>query len=102
MSIKSQAELRKLQVIGKIVRLTLDEMSAAVRPGVTTAALDSVGAAVLERHGAESSPPLVCGFPGTACISVNDEAIHGIPGKNAGLARENRRRRPLPSPRPSR
>jgi methionyl aminopeptidase len=80
MSIKSQAELRKLQVIGRIVRLTLEEMAAAVRPGVTTAALDSIGAAVLARHGAESSPPLVYGFPGTACISVNDEAIHGIPG----------------------
>jgi methionyl aminopeptidase len=80
MSIKSQAELKKLQVIGRIVRLTLEEMAAAVRPGVTTAALDSIGAAVLARHGAESSPPLVYGFPGTACISVNDEAIHGIPG----------------------
>jgi len=81
MSIKSRAELRNLQVIGKIVRLTLDEMAAAVRPGVTTGELDSVGAAVLARHGAESSPPLVYGFPGTACISLNDEAIHGIPGK---------------------
>jgi methionyl aminopeptidase len=81
MSIKSQAELKKLQVIGKIVKMTLDEMSGAVRPGVTTAELDAVGAAVLERHGAESSPPLVYGFPGTACISVNDEAIHGIPGR---------------------
>ncbi len=80
MSIKSQTELRKLQAIGKIVRLTLAEMSAAVRPGITTAELDAVGAAVLERHGAESSPPLVYGFPGTACISVNNEAIHGIPG----------------------
>jgi methionyl aminopeptidase len=81
MSIKSQAELSKLRVIGKIVRVTLEEMAAAVRPGVTTATLDSIGAAVLARHGAESSPPLVYGFPGTACISVNDEAIHGIPGK---------------------
>ena len=81
MSIKSRAELRNLQVIGKIVRLTLDEMAAAVRAGVTTGELDSVGAAVLARHGAESSPPLVYGFPGTACISLNDEAIHGIPGK---------------------
>jgi len=83
MSIKSQSELKKLQAIGKIVRLTLEEMSASVRPGVTTAALDAVGAAVLASHGAESSPPLVYGFPGTACISVNDEAIHGIPGTRA-------------------
>jgi methionyl aminopeptidase len=80
MSIRSQAELKKLEIIGKIVRMTLDEMSAAVHPGVTTAELDAVGAAVLERNGAESSPPKVYGFPGTACISVNDEAIHGVPG----------------------
>lgn len=80
MSIRSQAELKKLQAIGQIVRAALAEMSAAVRPGVTTAQLDAVGAAVLARHGAESSPPKVYGFPGTACISVNDEAIHGIPG----------------------
>jgi methionyl aminopeptidase len=81
MSIRSQAELKKLESIGKIVRMTLDEMSAAVRPGVTTGELDAVGAAVLARNGAESSPPKVYGFPGTACISVNDEAIHGIPGR---------------------
>jgi methionyl aminopeptidase len=81
MSIRSQAELRKLEIIGKIVRMTLDEMSAAVRPGVTTGELDTVGAAVLARNGAESSPPKVYVFPGTACISVNEEAIHGVPGR---------------------
>jgi methionyl aminopeptidase len=80
MSIRSQAELNKLRAIGKIVKATLDEMSAAVRPGVTTAELDRIGAAVLARHGAESSPPKVYGFPGATCISVNEEAIHGIPG----------------------
>jgi methionyl aminopeptidase len=81
MSIRSQAELRQLRLIGKIVREALDAMSKAVRPGVTTAELDQVGAAVLARHGAESSPPKVYGFPGATCISVNDEAIHGIPGR---------------------
>src|SRR5271170_3855569 len=81
MSIKSQAEMEKLQAIGKIVRLTLDQMAAAAAPGVTTAELDAVGAAVLQRNGAESSPAIVYGFPGTACISVNDEAIHGVPGR---------------------
>jgi methionyl aminopeptidase len=58
----------------------LDEMSQAVRPGVTTAELDEICATVLTAHGAESAPPKVYGFPGAACISVNDEAIHGIPG----------------------
>jgi methionyl aminopeptidase len=81
MSVKSRVELEKLRAIGRIVRATLDAMAGAVRPGVSTAELDRVGAEALARYGAESSPPKVYGFPGTACISVNDEAIHGIPGK---------------------
>ena len=80
MSIQSQADLRGLQAIGRIVRAALGEMTSAVRPGVTTAEVDAAGAAVLRRDGAESSPPKIYGFPGTACISVNDEALHGIPG----------------------
>ncbi len=80
MSIQSQADLRGLQAIGRIVRAALNEMTSAVRPGVTTAEVDAAGASVLRRDGAESSPPKVYGFPGTACISVNDEALHGIPG----------------------
>jgi methionyl aminopeptidase len=80
MSIKTTAELEKLKVIGKIVRTTLNAMTAAVRVGITTAELDQIALRVLKGHGAEPAPPKVYGFPGSACISVNDEAIHGIPG----------------------
>jgi len=80
MSIRSHQELEKLKAIGRIVRLALDRTRAAVRPGVTTRGLDEIGAQVLAEHGAESAPPKVYGFPGALCISVNDEAIHGIPG----------------------
>jgi methionyl aminopeptidase len=83
MSIRSQAQLEKLQAIGRIVRWALDAAAAAVRPGITTAELDAIGARVLALHGAESAPPKVYGFPGALCISVNDEAIHGIPGRRA-------------------
>src|SRR5438552_14986924 len=80
MSIQSVAELEKLRIIGRIVRDTLDQTARAVRPGISTVELDSIGARVLAEHGAESAPPKVYGFPGALCISVNDEAIHGIPG----------------------
>jgi methionyl aminopeptidase len=80
MSIKTTAELEKLKVIGKIVRTTLNAMSAAVRVGISTAELDAIGLRVLTEHGASPAPPKVYGFPGSVCISVNDEAIHGIPG----------------------
>ena len=81
MSIKSDKELVQLQAIGRIVRKALDSMAAAVRPGVTTAELNDIGSRVLSAEGARSAPPMIYGFPGDVCISVNDEAIHGIPGK---------------------
>ena len=80
MSIRTHEELQKLRAIGRIVRAALDRAAAAVRPGITTAELDEIGAQVLAEHGAESAPPKVYGFPGALCISVNEEAIHGIPG----------------------
>lgn len=81
MSIRTHHELEKLRAIGRIVRLALESTRAAVKPGVTTRELDEIGARVLAEHGAESAPPKVYGFPGALCISVNDEAIHGIPGE---------------------
>jgi methionyl aminopeptidase len=80
MSIRNQRDFEKLRAIGRIVRLALDRTAAAVRPGITTRELDQIGARVLAEQGAESAPPKVYGFPGALCISVNDEAIHGIPG----------------------
>jgi methionyl aminopeptidase len=81
MSIKSQAEFEKLRAIGRIVRQALDKTASAVRPGITTRELNEIGARVLLENGAESAPPKVYGFPAELCISVNDEAIHGIPGE---------------------
>lgn len=80
MSIETSDEFEKLQAIGSIVARALRAMQAEVRPGVTTAELDQVGTRMLAEHGARAAPPIVYGFPGSACISVNDEAIHGIPG----------------------
>ena len=80
MSIRSRKDFEKLRAIGRIVRETFDRTSAAVRPGITTEELDRIGADVLAQHHAEAAPPKVYGFPGALCISVNDEAIHGIPG----------------------
>jgi methionyl aminopeptidase len=79
-SIRSPEELAALRRAGRAVAATLREVGARVRPGVTTAELDVLAADVLARHGARSAPNLVYGFPGTICISVDDEAVHGIPG----------------------
>ena len=81
MSIESEGDLIGLARVGKIVAQTLREMEKQVEPGITTAELDRIGDEFLERHGARSAPRLVYKFPGANCISVNSEAVHGIPGK---------------------
>lgn len=81
MSIESERELEQLRIIGRIIRLALNAMSAAVEPGVSTAQLDAVCARVLAEHEAVAAPKKVYGFPGVACISVNDEVVHGVPGE---------------------
>ena len=83
MSVKSNKDLAGLKAIGRIVGMALREMARHVRPGITTAELDTIGARVLDQHGARSAPPMVYGFPGAVCISINDEALHGIPGGRA-------------------
>jgi methionyl aminopeptidase len=81
MSIESPADWKGLTRAGRVARLTLDALETRVAPGVTTGELDAVAAAVFERHGARSAPALVYKFPGTVLISVNDEVVHGIPGR---------------------
>jgi methionyl aminopeptidase len=80
MSITTAEQLEKLRACGLIVAKALRAMSAAVRPGVTTAELSEIGARILAENGAQSSPPLIYNFPGDVCISINDEVVHGIPG----------------------
>lgn len=80
MSIESDSDWTGLQHVGHIAHLTLDALEQQVRPGITTADLDSVAASVFAQHDARSAPALVYGFPGTVLISINDEVVHGVPG----------------------
>ena len=80
MTIGSKSDLTGMRAVGKLVGRAIQEMQAAVRPGLTTEQLDDVGAAFLRRHGARSAPQLTYHFPGFNCISVNDEVVHGVPG----------------------
>lgn len=80
MTVESADDLKGLMAIGRIVRAAFEAMRAAARPGMTTAELDAIGARVLTRRGARSAPQLMYNFPGATCISVNEEAAHGIPG----------------------
>ncbi|HTW57000.1 MAG TPA: type I methionyl aminopeptidase [Terriglobales bacterium] len=81
MSIKEPEEMWGMRAAGAVVRLVLAAMKEAVKPGVTTAELDEVGARIMQQQGARSAPALVYHFPGASCISVNEEAVHGIPSE---------------------
>lgn len=83
--IKSAEQIERMRRAGLVVAEALQAMGDAVRPGVTTAELDTIARAVLADNNAASSflgygadwgyPP----YPATACISVNDAVVHGIP-----------------------
>jgi methionyl aminopeptidase len=80
MSIEDQADLDGLRAAGQVVGKAIRAMRERVRAGVSTEELDRVGARVFADAGARSAPELAYDFPGVNCISVNDEAVHGIPG----------------------
>ncbi len=80
MTIESPADIEGLKRIGRIVATVLAKMLDAMEPGMTTRELDAFGAALLEREGARSAPQLTYDFPGATCISINEEAAHGVPG----------------------
>lgn len=83
MSINGPEELQGMRAAGAVVREMIAAMKEAVQPGITTVELDKIGADVMEQHGARSAPSMVYQFPGTNCISVNEEAVHGIPKDRA-------------------
>ena len=80
MTIETEDDVVALKRIGKIVSSVLHDMLDAAEPGMTTRELDALGEQWLERHGARSAPKLTYNFPGSTCISINEEAAHGIPG----------------------
>ena len=80
MTIETDHDLQQLKRIGRSVAQILRDMIARAEPGMTTRELDAIGRELFEAHGARSAPQLAYGFPGYTCISINEEAAHGIPG----------------------
>lgn len=80
MTVESQHDIDGILNTGRIVAHVRDAMLSAIEPGVTTAELDKLGCELLDRFGARSAPRVTYNFPGATCISINEEAAHGIPG----------------------
>lgn len=81
MTIESSADWDGLRAVSAVARETLALLAKAVEPGITTGELDRLAADYFRSCGARSAPAQVYGFPGTVLISVNEEIVHGIPGR---------------------
>ena len=80
-NVKSAAEISKMQLAGKIAGGALKLAGEKIEAGMTTKELDKIIHDYIVKNGAVPSFLGYGGFPASACISVNDEVIHGIPGK---------------------
>jgi len=79
--IKSKKELECMRQAGLIVADTLERLAGLVKPGITTATLDRFAEDYLAKRGAKPAFKGYKGFPASICASVNQEVVHGIPGK---------------------
>lgn len=83
--VKTPAEIEKMRVASKISAGALQAGGAAVQPGATTADIDKAVYDYIISQGARPNFKGYGGFPGSACVSVNDVVIHGIPSKEIVL-----------------
>ena len=86
-TIKTEEDIKKLRIGGKIHAKIMEELVSMVNPGVTTLDLDDQAMELMEEHGVE---PLILGyhasfapraFPAAICVSINDVVVHGIPNE---------------------
>ena len=79
--LKTEREIEIMREAGKIVAKTHLELQQHIRPGITTKELDYIAEKFIQSQGAIPSFKGYNGFTGSICTSVNEELVHGIPGK---------------------
>ena len=80
--LKTRREIELMREAGRISATALKVAGEAVRPGVSTLEIDTIAHKYIESQGARPNFLGLYGFPATACISINNEVIHGIPSKD--------------------
>jgi methionyl aminopeptidase len=83
--VKSPEEIGRMYAAGQVVARTLSVLKDAVRPGITTAELDSIAEREIRGAGAVPSFLGYFGYPASICTSVNEQVVHGIPNKDQVL-----------------
>ena len=81
--LKTDEEIELLRAANQIVARTLAEVAKVIAPGVTTLKLDAVAEEYIRSQGAVPGFKGYGGFPGTLCVSVNENVVHGIPSNYA-------------------
>lgn len=80
--LKTEAQIKEMKLAGRITGEALAIAGEHIKPGVTTKQIDDIVRSYIEKCGAKPSFLGYGGFPGSACISINEEVIHGIPSKS--------------------
>ena len=81
MTIKSRREIALMHEAGRVVEEALNLVGSMIRPGITTGAIDREADKLIRSRGGLPSFKGYRGYPANVCISLNDEIVHGIPGK---------------------
>ena len=79
--LKTEEEIELIRNSSLLVGKTLAEVAGQVKPGITTKAMDTIAEQFIRDHGAVPAFKNYHGYPATLCISVNEQVVHGIPGK---------------------
>lgn len=80
-TIKTENQIAKMRRAGQLLAKTEELIAKAIAPGVTTAYLDQLAEDYIRSQGGIPSFKGYGGFPATLCTSINEEVVHGIPGK---------------------
>ncbi|MFC3200061.1 type I methionyl aminopeptidase [Parapedobacter deserti] len=78
---KSTEDIEQLRKSANVLSQLLGEIAKQIRPGITTLSLDRLAYEYIHDHGGRPAFLDYNGFPNSLCISVNDQVVHGIPGK---------------------
>ncbi|MDY0023705.1 MAG: type I methionyl aminopeptidase [Candidatus Izemoplasmatales bacterium] len=81
-TLKSSREIELMKIAGRIVALAHEAAKTMIKPGVSTKHIDDLIESVIVKNGAIPSFKNYGGFPASACISINDEVVHGIPSSD--------------------
>jgi methionyl aminopeptidase len=81
--IKTEPELEKMRKSGEVLSETFSVLEKMIRPGVTTAELDEAAEEYIKSRGGIPAFKGYQGYPATICASINEQVVHGIPGKRS-------------------